>query len=46
MGAASLTDPAFKKHVGEIFEKTKKGKPTEKLSKKNIGCIFHKTLQL
>ena len=46
LGAASLSDPALKKHVGEIFEKTKKGKPTEKLSKKNIGCIFHKTLQL
>ena len=34
LGAASLPDPALGRNVGEIFEKTKKGKPTEKLSKK------------
>ena len=34
LGAASLPDPALGKNVGEIVEKTKKAKPTEKLSKK------------
>ena len=34
LGAASFDDPALKRHVGEIVEKTKKDKPTEKLSKK------------
>ena len=34
LGATSIDDPALQRNVGEIFEKTKKGKPTEKLSKK------------
>ena len=34
LGAASLPDTVLGRNVGEIVEKTKKGKPTEKLSKK------------
>ena len=46
LSASSFLPSALHKNLEQILEKTKKGKPTEKLSKKNIGCIFHKTLQL